>query len=414
MKSTRLTEVKHVLGVRSFAIYTACNSISMVGVWMQRLTVGWLAWQLTASEAWVGAIAFADLVPVVLIGPIAGVWVDRPLRRLLIKACQLTMLLQSLVLFFLSVFGLINIWGLFGLVLVNGIVAAIYHPVRLSVVPSLVGTKHLIPAVSLTAITFHMARFAGPALGGMMLAWQGIAATFLAVTFCYSIMLAAVLFLKIPSRPWLATRVPRSVLSELRDGFDYVRAHQAIAWVLLSQLVPALLARPVGELLPAFVGSVLNLGAQVLALLTSAMGIGAVCAGLRTLFLSGDRDLVRMLLASTVLSGVMVSMFLLVRNTWLAATLIGLAAYWITVCGIVSQTLIQSFVEPSKRGRVISIWAAIYRGTPGVGALVIGYLASIFGLAWTHLAAALVSVFIALWMYRERGSIRKFLGTPLI
>ena len=127
LKPGKLAEVRSVLTNRSFAVYTSCNSISMVGVWMQKLAVGWLTWQLTGSGFWIGAIVFADLIPVVLIGPLAGVWVDRPLRRLLIKWCQSIMLLQSLVLYFLIASGLINIGLLLSLVMLNGLVAAIEH-----------------------------------------------------------------------------------------------------------------------------------------------------------------------------------------------------------------------------------------------------------------------------------------------
>ena len=73
LKPGKLAEVRSVLTNRSFAVYTSCNSISMVGVWMQKLAVGWLTWQLTGSGFWIGAIVFADLIPVVLIGPLAGV-----------------------------------------------------------------------------------------------------------------------------------------------------------------------------------------------------------------------------------------------------------------------------------------------------------------------------------------------------
>lgn len=72
LKPGKLSEVRSVLTNRRFAAYTCCNSISMIGVWAQRLAVGLLTWQLTESESWIGAIAFADLLPVVLVGPLAG------------------------------------------------------------------------------------------------------------------------------------------------------------------------------------------------------------------------------------------------------------------------------------------------------------------------------------------------------
>jgi len=375
----------------------------MVGVWGQRLAVGWLTWQLTQSEAWIGVIAFADLVPVVLVGPLAGVWVDRPLRKLLMRWCQALMLVQALVLFTLSVLGSINIWLLFALVLFNGVVAAIYHPVRLSVVPSLVKPEDLMAAVSLTAVTFNLARFAGPALAGVVIAFYGFAATFLAVALAYTIMLFAAFLIDIPSRPWLAAQQTCSVWSELRDGVEYAVSNRAIAYVLAIQAVLALCVRPLGELLPAFVGAIFSEGPGMLAVMTSAMGVGAVMAGLRLLLWEVRRGLANIIILSTALSAVAVILFSLTPIIWLAVVIIFFVAYWVAVCGIASQTLIQSCVDETKRGRVISLWAAIYRGVPGIGALLIGALAGVFGLIWPSILAATLCAIVAAWMYRRRS-----------
>jgi MFS family permease len=403
LKPGKLAEVRSVLTNRQFAAYTSCNSISMVGVWAQRLAVGWLTWQLTESELWIGAIAFADLLPVVLVGPLAGVWVDRPLRRKLIRWCQSIMLLQSLALFFLSASGAVNIWILFLLVLINGTVSAIYHPVRLSVVPSLVQSGDLMAAVSMTAVTFHLARFAGPALAGIIIAFYGIAPTFLFVALSYAVMLIAVFLIEIPPRPWLEDRQKFSVLAELRDGVSYSLAQRAIAYVLLIQTVLALCARPLGELLPAFVGSVFNEGAGMLAVLTSAMGVGAVVAGLRLLLWDVGRGLVNLVISSTAMSGIAVILFAVTPNIWIGVVIIFFVAYWVTVCGIASQTLIQTQVDESKRGRVLSLWAAIYRGAPGIGALLIGWLAGLYGLVWPNVLAPACCVVAAIWMLRKRS-----------
>ncbi len=375
---------------------------------MQRLTVGWLTWQLTESEFWIGAIAFADLLPVFLVGPLAGVWVDRPMRQILMKWCQSIMLVQSLVLFLLAAFDWIGIWSLFYLVLINGVVAAIYHPIRLSVVPSLVQTEDLMAAVSMTAVTFHMARFAGPALAGIVIAFHGISASFLVVALSYTVMLVAIFFIKVPRRPWLANREPRSVMTELQEGTLYVFNHRALASILVIQTIIALFARPVGELLPAFVGTVFSQGAEVLAVLTAAMGAGAVVAGLRLLLWDTRRGLVNMVLSSTILSGVAVIAFSLTLDIWLASVFIFMVAYWVNISGIAAQTLIQTSVELSMRGRVLSLWAAIYRGAPGVGALFIGWLSGLYGVALSNILAASVCVLAAFWMYRSRASMTSY------
>jgi MFS family permease len=347
-------------------------------------------------------MAFADLLPVVLIGPLAGVWVDRPLRKLLMRWCQSIMLVQSLVLFALAASGSIDIWLLFFLVLINGIVSAIYHPVRLSVVPSLVNSADLLAAVSLTAVTFHLSRFAGPALAGICMSLYGIPATFLMVAFSYAVMLVAVFTLKIPGRPWLEGLQKRSLLAELRDGMAYVLSHRAIAYILLIQTILALFARPLGELMPAFVGSVFEAGPGMLAVLTSTMGIGAVAGGLRLLLWDVDRGLPGLIIWSTAFSGITVILFALTPNIWIGAVILFFVAYWVTVCGIASQTLIQTCVDESKRGRVLSMWAAIYRGAPGVGALLIGWAAGTYGLIWPNILAASICVLGAAWMTRKK------------
>jgi len=411
-KTGKFAEVSSVLKNRNFAVYTACNSISMVGVWMQRLSVGWLTWQLTGSELWIGAIAFADLLPVVIIGPLAGVWVDRPMRRLLIKLCQSVMLLQSLILLALTALDLIGVRLLFSLVLVNGIVAAIYHPVRLSVVPSLVGRNQLLAGVSLTAVTFNLARFAGPALAGLVIAVFGIPASFFLVAVSYGIMLFAVFRIDIPPRPWLSAHTRKPALHELREGANYAVTTPAIALVLSSQVLVAVCVRPVGELLPAFVGTVFSSGPETLALLTSAMGAGAIVASLRLLLWHTGGGLVKMSLSSMGLSGVAVILFSLIHNAWAAAAVIFGVAYWVSVSGIACQTLIQTFVDKTMRGRVLSIWAAIYRGAPGIGALLIGWLSESLGLALPTAVMALICVCAAIWLYRIRSVMSAYFDRP--
>ena len=182
----------------------------------------------------------------------------------------------------------------------------------------------------------------------------------------------------------------------------------AISWVLGTQAIIALCARPAGELLPAFVGTVYGGGPQMLAVLTSAMGIGAVAAGLRLLLWDVSDGLSGMVISSTAVSGLTVMAFVLSPSIELAAIAVFLVAYWVTIAGIVSQTLIQTSVEPSMRGRVIAIWAAIYRGAPGLGALIIGGLATTYGLVWPNLLAASICVLAAIYLHHRREVLADF------
>ena len=79
-----------VLGQRNYGVFSLGNSLSLIGTWMQRIASGWLAWTLTESATWVGAIAFADLFPCVLLGPFSGAaadrWAEGVMARLLSQA----------------------------------------------------------------------------------------------------------------------------------------------------------------------------------------------------------------------------------------------------------------------------------------------------------------------------------------
>lgn len=405
-KAKSLVALRSAFANRNFAIYAVCNLIFVTGSWMQRLTVGWLTWELTQSELWIGAVAFAELFPVMFVGPVAGVWVDRPVRRKLAKLCQAFLLLQTSLLFIFSMFDMITIELLFGLVLFSGHVSAVYQPVRLSVVPCLLRGENLVAGVSFTSISFNMARLVGPAIAGTIIAIYGLSASFFAVVLTVSIMFVAWFYIDIPPRKWPQNRVERSVIKEFREGVHYVLRHRAVAYILLVQAVIALCARPIGELLPAYVGSVFSQGAGSLAMLTSCMGIGAVLAGLHLSFWDSNNGLVRLTKICTALSGVSVICFSLSQNLWLSAIIICFAGYMITLSSIASQALMQGCVDELMRGRVLSIWVAISRGAPGLGALIIGGLSSSYGLVWPSVLVASLCVVAAAWMYTHGSMMR--------
>src|SRR5215475_14173630 len=98
MSIARLSKIRIIeLPLRnpSFGLYSAGSAISLVGMWMQRIAVGWLTWQLTGSGFWLGIVAFADFFPVVLIGPIAGTAADRWDRLKVVKISQTISLVQA-------------------------------------------------------------------------------------------------------------------------------------------------------------------------------------------------------------------------------------------------------------------------------------------------------------------------------
>src|SRR3546814_9857271 len=133
-----LSAIAHALGQPNFCIYAAGNAVSLVGTWMQRIAVGWLAWELTGSGAWLGIVAFADLCPSIVVGPIGGAIADRrnPLRVIVFS--QTCAMVMAFLLYLLTALDAMDPHLLTAVVFLNGIVIGFNQPSRLALVPSLV------------------------------------------------------------------------------------------------------------------------------------------------------------------------------------------------------------------------------------------------------------------------------------
>lgn len=385
---------------RNFAIFTAGNALSLVGLWVQRLAVGWLAWELTGSGFWLGAVAFADLFPVVVIGPFAGVLADRLDRRLILLVCKGFAAVQSALLAGLTAAGWMTIEILFAISLFQGIVIGVQQAARLAIVPSLVDAKHLASAVAINSVIFNLARFAGPALAGLLITGPGVAAAFAFGAIAHAGVVVALLYISLPPQEY-ATR--RGVVTEFLDGVRYAAAHRAIMPILVLSTICSLLARPVYELLPGFADEVFSRGAGGLATLTSAVGLGAVIAGLWLAQRDGMRGLTMVTLVGFALSGLLTALFAITPAFWIGVAIMAASGAAMVVSGAGSQTLIQTTVAGHMRGRVLGIWGIVFRGGPAIGALGMGWLAEMFGFAWPIALGGLLSALAVLFPLRHRA-----------
>jgi MFS family permease len=388
--------IARVLRNPNFGIYTAGSTISLIGFWMQRVATGWLTWQLTKSGAWLGLVAFADLFPTVLLGPIAGVAADRWDRLRVTKVTQVLSLIHAATLFLLTATGHITAPLLLVLAVLLGIVAAFNQPARLALTPALVPAGDLTSAVAITSMVFNLARFLGPAAAGVIIATAGI-------PLAYAVNAVAILiFLAILTRIRIApTTEPRAqrtgLMGDLAAGLRYTASHAGIFTVLVLMVAGNIGARPLFELLPGFAADVFHGGAADLAVLTSSAGAGAVIAGL---WLSGRGDgsgLARILMMSSLIVAVSAALFTATERLWAGAAILVVTGFGMASTGISAQTLIQISVEPAMRGRALGIYALLFRGGPALGALIMGAAAEYVGLKIPVLAGAFAVFLVFLW-----------------
>lgn len=407
MSAGRFAALHSAFSNRNYAIYIAGNCLSLVGFWMQRLAVAWLAWETSHSAFWVGAVAFAEISPLIVIGPLFGVWADRFDRRQLAITVQSLMGLQALLLYLVLQFDLLNIGILFGLTLVEGCIHAAYQPVRLSLIPNLVRRQDLVSAAAFTAVTFNVARCVGPAIGGVVIALYGAAWAVLCNALSYLLIITAWRYIHLPARAEGTAR-SAGLLRDIRSGLDYVMAQPALWAMFALSTIIALCARPLSYMLPAFVGAVYSAGPETLALFTAAVGVGAVLAGLKVSMDGRTRGLVREILLNTLVTIASLVGFALTSDRIVGTVLIFLFGYSVTISSVAGQTLVQSRIDDAVRGRVLSLWVAFTRGAPALGVLLIGWGANEVGLMWPNIAAAVFCLAGVLLLLGRRRDMRAY------
>lgn len=388
---------------RNFAWYMGGASVSLFGMWAQRIAVGWLAWELTGSTTWLGLIAFADLFPTVVVTPIAGAIADRSDRRKMAIISQFLAGLQAFVLALLTLTGLIGIWSLFLLTLFLGTVMAFATAARLAIVPNLLEQKFLPSALAIDSAIYNAARVVGPMVAAALIVNIGKEAAFLinGVSFMiFVICLFRVRLLQIET----SRRSSGNILAQSVEGLRYAAAHPGIGPLLVVLTALAVGVKPFLELLPALADEVFNRGVDGFAELAAAAGVGAVITAVWLAVRGRNEGLTMITLSAAIVGGGGVVIMCATENFIIGLIGAFIAGMSVTLSGTGTQTLMQNSVDGNIRGRVMSLYGVLHRGMPAFGALLMGIAADLIGLRLTLAGGAvLFSLSAFLWIWPRRG-----------
>ncbi|MEQ8639701.1 MAG: MFS transporter [Alphaproteobacteria bacterium] len=386
----------------NFRLYTYGSSISLIGTWLQKAAVAWLAWELTKDPKWLGIVVLADLLPAVLSSPFAGVLADRLNRRRMLILLQSLMLVQALVLALLTYTGLINIGLLIGFTVVLGVIMGFNHPTRQSLINSLVRREHLSSAVALTSVIFNTGRVIGPAIAGFVIAAFGSDGAFALNALSFLPMLVALFYMQLPAQE-VPVRSAAGFFGDMAAGYRYAARHAGIGPMLLIGLSLALLFRPLTEMIAAYVGQVFMGGPEQLGQLMAAGGLGAVVSGIWLAWRGGGgRGLVNIAVGSILASAAILLAFGFTTNVWVATGLMFLMGVVMTMRGTSTQTLVQMAVDPVMRGRVLSLHTMIFNAGPAIGSFALGLVATWAGLHVPLQVAAAINVVVWGWALSRR------------
>lgn len=363
---------------------------------MQKTTVGWLTWELTHSTLWVGTIALCDFIAALVITPLAGALTDRSNPFKLLMLTQAMLIGLSLVLWLLIASESLSIWLLFIWAIIEAMVSGLNQPVRMVSIAYLASPGQMSQAIASNSLAGNLARIIGPALAGILMFNDQTAQVLLLNALSYVAMIIAVLLVRQQlNRCGSATR-QHSIFSQMQQGVSYIKNTPGITNLLLLLLGFALLARPFTELMPALAGAVFEGGADTLAMLMSAQGIGALIGAAFLLRKRRPEHLPFLIIvASLGISLALTTLALTSSLSW-ALLVIAIAGLFHVTCNICMQTATQLICDPAMKGRVMSVYGLLFKAMPAIGAFSIALASTWLPLPWLLAGAAAIFGFLVL------------------
>lgn len=372
---------------------------------MTRLATSWLVYRLTHSALLLGIVGFSGQIVSFLLGPFAGVWVERLNRRKLLVWTQALAAVQSLALAALTLAHVINLWEIIALSAFQGLINAFDMPGRQSFLVQMVeDRKDLGNAIAINSSMANGARLIGPAIAGVVIGALGEGWCFLIDGVSYFAVIASLLLMHI--KPMDIRRGASSMLEQMREGWDYVRTFRPIRTILLLFALISLMGWPYAVLLPIFAGQVLHGSAYTLGWLTGASGVGALISGLSLAIRKSVAGLTRMVQIAAAMLGSALILFGLSHVLWMSLVLMLFVGFGLMQCAAASNTIIQSLVTEDKRARVMSYYTMAFFGSAPFGSLLAGALAHRIGAPHTVIVTGACCVAGSIWFTMERPKIR--------
>ena len=391
------------LGVRNYRLYWSGQVVSLIGTWMQQVSLPWLVLALGGTPIQLGLVAVLQFGPSLALAPFGGVLADRIDKRKALIGTQIAASGQALVLFLLTATGVVQIPMVYAMAFVLGVINAVDMPVRQALAAELVPRHLLANAIALNSMAFNSARVVGPGLAGVIIALgaaltgsdiTGVAMNLGINTITYAGVLTALLRMNPREirRPKQPDRHP-PVLHSLAEGVAYAVRTPLVLWSLVLLGGIAAFGFNFQILLPLFSREVLHLDAAGYGLLYAGMGVGALAGSLTLAFMRQRRALALMLGGGLVFVLLLVGLGLS-RDVWIAAPLVLLSGYFSMLMINTINATVQANVTDALRGRVMSLYVTVFAGSAPLGGLFAGAVAEALGSPAAFLIGAAISVLV--------------------
>ncbi len=389
---------------RSYRLFISGQLISLIGTWMQTVGESWLVYRLTGSAVLLGAVGFANRIPVLLLSTVGGAVADRYDRHKIVIATQAASMCLAGLLAFLTLSGRVQVWHLMAIATGLGVVNAFDIPARQSFVVQLVSRVDLPNAIAINSTVFNGARVVGPAIAGVLVAAVGEGWCFFANAVSYVAVIAGLLLIRVTPARLAAPRV--SALAHLAEGFRFAWGSQSIRTLLLLLGLVSLMGTPYSVLMPIIADQRFHAGARGMGVLMGAAGVGALIGALSLARRTTLKGYGRTVATAATVLGIGLVAFSAARQLWLAVLLLVPVGFSMMTQMAATNTLIQSMVPDALRGRVMALYSMMFMGMAPVGALLAGTLAEHLGAPLTVALGGGVCIAGGLYLFWRLPAIR--------
>lgn len=375
---------------RNFRLYFVSHAVSFAGTWMQTIAAYWLVLELTGSPVAVGALAFAQLLPVTILGLAVGTVIDRFDVRRLLLVTESTLIVTASALAVLTLAGAVELWHVYALTALQGVVLVLGNPARHTLVFRIVGTEDLPNAVALSSGLGTFARIVGPGLGGLVVALAGAGVAFAVNAVSYLAVVLALLAMRVGE----LTPFERSARrAGVRAMVAFVLGTRRVTVAFFGVLLLSTISFNFDVLLPLVARRTLDAGADVYGLIAAVFGAGALCGAL--LLASVGRASLRLLLAGAGGFGVL-ELALAPQSSLLGVCLLlFLVGIFYVLWGSSALASLQLAAPPHLRGQAASLYFFAFQGGAPAGGLLAGWLTSSGGTALAFTVAGVSAVVVA-------------------
>ncbi len=351
---------------------------------MQQIAVTWLVYRLTQSPVLLGTVGFLGMIPSFILTPFAGVLSDRWSRYRILLFTQAVSMVQALALAVLVLAGFEQVWPILFLTLVLGCVNAVDMPVRHAFISDMVQHREdLGYVIAMNSAIFNFARLIGPSVAGFLIAWSGEGLCFLINGLSYIAVIAALYSMRLVMAP--PAGETQGIIRELCDGLVYAFHDRKIRGILLLMALGGILGIPYVTIMPVYASEILHGGPRTLGLLMSAIGAGALVGALYFAWKPPHKRLMHIIPLAMGGVGLGFVGLAVCRFIPLALCFMFLAGLGMVFHFAASNTEVQTIVEESKRGRVVSLLIFSIMGMLPFGSLLAGALTDLFSIQWVFM-----------------------------